>query len=86
MRALLCITSSALTLVLGVAASFVQCINHDLASRLDDTQRRIELTRMWIRDAEATILAGESLRELPTPAAEPADEAILTPLMAEVLQ
>ena len=85
MRPLLCITCSALTLVLGVAASFVQCMNHDLAERMDDTQRRIELTRMWIRDAEATILAGESMRELPT-TEEVAEEPTLTPLMAEAFQ
>ena len=61
MRAALVSFLSALVLGLGVTTSIVQSQNHALAAELDDTQRRTELSRMWILSAEASILAGESL-------------------------
>ena len=91
MRAFLCVACSGMTLALGVAASFVQSVNHELGAQLDDTQRRLELTRMWIKSAEATILAGESL-ELRSPAAlrDEGDDVVsereFSTLAAEVFQ
>ena len=61
MRALCVSLLSTLILGLGLCASMVQSQNHELGADLDDTQRRIDLSRMWILSAEASILAGESL-------------------------
>ena len=61
MRLLLSVLTSGLILGLGVATSMVQAQNHELASRLDDRQRRLELTRMFILNAEAAVLAAEDV-------------------------
>lgn len=61
MRAMLSILTSMLILGLGTAASLLQCGNHELAARLDDRQRQLELTRMFILNAEARILAAEAM-------------------------
>ncbi len=70
MRIFLSIVSSALILGLGTAASLLQSKNHELAARLDDRQRRLELTRMYILSAEASILAAETLSMEPQLALE----------------
>lgn len=61
MRLLLVVLISGLILGLGVATSLIQAQNHALAARLDDRQRKLELTRMFILNAEAAVLAAEAV-------------------------
>ncbi len=77
MRVFLSILTSGLVLGLGTATSMVQSQNHALASRLDDTQRKLELTRMFILNAEATILSKE---------ARPAQQDLVQEAIVEVVQ
>lgn len=60
MRAMLSILTSMLILALGTAASLQQSKNFALAKKLDDCQRKLELTRMHILNTEAAILAAEA--------------------------
>ena len=60
MRAMLCVLTSMLILALGTAASLQQSRNFQLAQQLDDRQRMLELTRMFILNAEAAILSAEA--------------------------
>ena len=76
MRVFLSILTSGLVLGLGTATSMVQSQNHALASRLDDTQRKLELTRMFILNAEATILASEARPTREEPAQELSIEVV----------
>ena len=76
MRAFLCILTSGLILGLGTATSVVQSQNHALASRLDDRQRRLELTQMFILNAEAMILASEAYSVERNWASEPIEEGV----------
>ena len=69
MRVALSILTSVLILGLGTATSVVQSQNHALGAHLDDCQRKLELTHMFILDAEATILAAET-QPVVCPAAE----------------